>query len=397
MNKKNHMETLGILSLSLLLTSAYSISGCLPEMLNSFSHYTRSEVEFLISVPAMAMVIMVALSPFISKRINERIVVSTGLIVIGVAGCIPCFFPWYPLVFASRIILGIGIGLVNTRAVSLIGERFSGNQKAKLMGIRGSMETLGQAVLTFLAGQLLVFGWNYAFFIYSTSFIVLLYYLAFVSREDKCVSPEDNAVSPKDRLKQTYRGKGCDWTKILPYAFLGGLMVSANCVVSLRIPSMIAEANLGTGSDGATILSISVLAGFLGGFVLGKLVEKLKQFTLPFSSLMAAIGMLLIAFASGMISVTFGTVIIGFFIAICISCCFNSVSENTPKEALNTANSAVLIGCNLGSSATPFFLQIISKWSNEISAGFLVYAVVLVFAGLVYLLSLAKIQHLLYH
>ena len=214
-----------------------------------------------------------------------------------------------------------------------------------------------------------------------------------MSREDKYVSPEDNAVSPKDRLVQTYRVKGRDWTKILPYAFLGGLMVSANCVVSLRIPSAIVEANLGTGSDGATILSISVLAGFLGGFVLGKLVEKLKQFTLPFSSLMAATGMMFIAFASGMISVTFGAVISGFFIAICISCCFNSVSENTPKEALNTANSAVLIGCNLGSSATPFFLQIISKWSNEISTGFLVYAVVLVFAGLVFGMGALKERH----
>lgn len=386
MNRKNRMETAGILSLSLLLTSAYSISACLPDMLNSFNDYARSDIELLISIPAMAMAFMIALSPFIVGKMNKRVLISCGLTVIGVAGCVPAFFPSYPLIFVSRILLGIGIGLINTRAVSLIGERFSGNQKARLMGIRGSMETLGQAGLTFLAGQLLVFGWKYSFLVYSVAFVVLLFYLIFVPIEERKILPEDYSSN----AGQEYRLKRCDYVRIFCYAILGGLMVSANCVISLRIPSLIIEADMGTGADGATILSLSVLAGFLGGFALGKLTEKWKQLTFSVSAVISAVGMLMIFFANGALFTTFGAVISGFFIAICISCCFNNVSDNIPKEALNTANAAVLIGCNLGSSATPFFLRMIDAWKNAITAGFLIYAIVLLSAGLGFFVCIVK-------
>lgn len=385
MKKENYKEMAGILSLSLLLTSAFSISGCLPEMLKIFNGYSRSNVEFLISVPTVAVVIMIALSPMISRTINERLLISSGLILIGIAGVIPFFWPSYSVLLVTRILLGIGLGLINTRAVSLIGERYSGDRKARLIGIRNSMETLGQAALTFLAGQLLFFGWNYAFLIYVSAFAILIIYLMFVPSEEK------KEKEGKDKAEGTaHRMKRADWMKILRYLFLGGLMVSASSVNSLRIPTLIVETNMGMAADGSTILSISVLAGFLGGFAFGGLVEKLKRFALPSFLLMTAAGMLMISFSDRLWMVALGAVISGFFNTTSISYGFNMVSESVPKEALNTVNAAVLIGCNLGSSVTPFFLQAVSKVNDSLSAGFFVYAVLLLLAALYFCAGAAK-------
>ena len=375
--KESYKEIIGILSLSLLLTSAFSISGCLPEMLKEFEGYSRSNMEFLISAPTVSVVFMIALSPVISRMVNDRIIVISGLMLTGIAGSLPCFLTSYSAILAARILLGIGTGLINARAVSLIGERFCGEQRAKLLGVRSSMETLGQATLTFLAGQLLVFGWNYAFLIYASAFVILILYLICVPSEGKDKKERKSGESGQDS-----RMKGKDWTRIAKYLFLGSLMISANSVVSLRIPTLLVETEIGTASDGATILSISVLAGFLGGFAFGGIVEKLKQYALPFSLFMTAAGMLVISLAGSLPSIALGTVITGFFITICVSYVFNGVSESVSKEALNTANAAVLVGCNLGSAVTPFFLQVISKVNDSLAAGFFVYMILLLLTAL---------------
>ena len=180
MKKTNFFEIIGVLSLSLILTSAFSISGSVPSMLEVFEGYSRSNIELLISVPSFFMMTMIALSPFLTKLIPERPMIVTGLLLFGIAGVVPVFVKSFPIIFSSRIFLGIGTGLINGKAVTIIGERFTGELRQKLQGIRCSMETLGQATLTLVAGQLLVFGWNYSFLIYAAAFLVLFLYLTCV-------------------------------------------------------------------------------------------------------------------------------------------------------------------------------------------------------------------------
>ena len=86
MQKRNYMEIIGILALSLILTSALAVSSCLPEMLQAFPNHSRSSVELLMSVPAFSMMLMIASSPVILKFFNERAMITTGLFIYGIAG-----------------------------------------------------------------------------------------------------------------------------------------------------------------------------------------------------------------------------------------------------------------------------------------------------------------------
>lgn len=381
MKKTNHMEIIGVLSLSLLLTSTMSVSGCLPEMLKEFNEHLRSSVELLLSVPAFAMMVMIALSPILSKYINERIMVSMGLFIFGITGIIPTFFSSYEIILVSRILTGVGIGLVNARAVSMIGERFSGNLQQKLQGIRCSMETLGQATLTLVAGQLLYLGWNYSFLIYGIAFIILFLYLTFV--------PTIQSTSANiDRTNDyTYKVSGKEWKFIILSSLLGGLMVSASVMISLRIPSYIVESGIGTAVNGATILSISTFAGFLGGLAFGSLIKKLNIILLPLSMCIAAVGLIAITFAGNLAIMALGASLSSFFITNSMSYMFSSLPEHLPKEVLNTANAIVLVGCNLGSFAAPFILQAVALINADISTGFIAYAVILLIIAIGILLK----------
>lgn len=201
MKKSRTMEIIGILSLSLLLTSAMVISGAVPAMLKFYNGYSRADVEAAVATPAMAITIIIALTPFITKILKERILICAGLIMVGVFGVLPAFIPQYNIMLVSRVALGVGIGLVNTHAVSMIGERFEGNLRARLQGVRVSFESLGQAALTLIAGQLLIFGWKKAFMVYLVAFVVLFLYLVFVPTTEKVQEIEKEKNMPKCQEK----------------------------------------------------------------------------------------------------------------------------------------------------------------------------------------------------
>lgn len=373
MKQNNRMEMVGILSLSTLVTSAMSVSCCLPDMLNEYSGYSRAAVENLMTIPAFAMMIVIALTPMLLKVLNERIMVCIGLLLMGLSGIVPAFFTAYPLVLASRILLGVGIGMINTKAVSMIGERYSGDLRQRLQGIRCSMETLGQAILTFIAGRLLTLGWNYSFFIFVAPFAGLLLYLVFVPAvkpDTACESLSENKSANKANISAR------DWLRILKHALLGGLVVTTLSCNSLRMASYVIERGIGTATDGATILSVSIFAGFLGGLTFGTLIGKLKSALLPVSMTFVSAGLAIIMVSGSFMTIAFGASICGFFTTMIMSCVFNGLSDHLPAETLDTANSAVLVGCNLGSSIAPLVLQLIGVVNPELSAGFMTFAVI---------------------
>lgn len=374
MKKKNYLEIVGVLSISLILTSAMSVSSCLPEMLRTFPTYSRASMELLISVPAFAMMLIIASSPYLSKFLNERVMVITGLLIYSIAGIFPAFTTSYTLILAMRICMGIGIGLVNTRAVSMIGERFTGNLQQRLQGIRCSVETLGQATLTMLAGQLLRFNWHYSFYVYTIGFVILLVYLKFV--------PSQNTVSSyAKREKSSNRITQKEWLIIFQNCLLGAMHISASVVISLRLTSYVIEYGLGTDVNGATILSISTLVGFLGGLAFGTLIKTLRSYMLPFTMSMTAIGMLLIVHSKSLALVSVGASISTFFITNGVSYLFNRLSSRLSKAALYTGNSIVLVGCNMGSFTAPFILRIIQVINPELKFGFFAYAILFFLAA----------------
>ncbi len=371
MKKTNYLQIIGVLSLSLILTSAFSISGSVPSMLEVFEGYTRSQIELLISVPSFFMMTLIALSPMLSRIIPERIMLVSGLLLFGIGGTAPVYIHSYPLIFVSRIVLGIGTGLINGKAVSIIGERFTGELRQKLQGIRCSMETLGQATLTLIAGQLLVFGWNYSFLIYAASFLVLFLYLAFVP----AVSGQEAEEERQNEEDGDAGLNKSDWIFILKHAFLGFLMISTNVSLSLRVPSYVIEKGIGTAMDGSTIMSISIFSGFIGGLLFGTLVKRLKQFLLPLSLGMSGLGLVIVVLAKSYPVFTLGACFCGFFVTNCLSYMFNRIPECLPVKSLGTANAVVLVGCNLGSFTAPFVLQAVGMVNPALSAGFMAYGI----------------------
>lgn len=380
---KEQMKKIALLSLSLILTSAYSVSIVLPSLLQHFSEYTTAQVEMLISAPSFAITVMIVLNAWLSRYMKDRSMIVGGLLLLSVSGMVPVFVQEYPVMFASRIFLGIGIGLINAKAISIFSEYYEGREKAALLGYRGSAEVLGSAVMTLVAGKLVLIRWNLAFWVYALGFVIVLLYLVWVPGS---MEPGQSAGAEKESLEAEADGKRECWKKeVLPiaYAVFEGFVICIYCSNSLRVPMLILEKKLGTESEASIILTLMMLMGIAAGVYFGKLTMWWKEKLPGVGCLMLGAGMLLTAYAGNLPLIGVGISIVGFFYTVLVTYSFHQISERIPQSSINTATSIVLVGCNLGAACSPFVLKWMGRFSEGVSVPFVGYAGMMGVLGIV--------------
>lgn len=118
----------------------------------------------------------VVVAPFIgisADRFGRRAVVVPCLVVFGVAGLAGAVAPNFPVLLATRFVLGIGAaGLINL-AVVILGDHFSGATRSGMIGRNAVALTLGLSVFPTLGGALGDrWGWQAAFAPFGLAFVV---------------------------------------------------------------------------------------------------------------------------------------------------------------------------------------------------------------------------------
>ncbi|RGM53327.1 MFS transporter [Streptococcus vestibularis] len=370
------LEKMSLLGLSLLLISAFSISTALPPMLDYYSPtYNASQIELLVSVPSFSVVAMLLLNPFVDKWLNDRQLIMTGLILLSGAGIFPFFVQLYPLVLLSRLVFGMGIGLINAKAISIISQRYQGKERVQMLGIRGSMELIGGASCSLLVGQLLKIHWTLVFLIYGFGFIILAMYLLFVPPMEQVEKEE------VQKSKQGLNKK--DFAMILGMALLAGFVICINSSISLRVPLFQVDGKTIVSGQSALVLSLEQGIGIAAGLSFASLLAHIKNRLLPMALFCLSICLFGIALANNLLTLILSSVGVGFFYSIILTIIFHRLSECIARNLLNKATAYVLLGCNLGSAVSPYVLKLLALVSSSFSWIFLAYAIVsfLLFLG----------------
>ena len=370
------LEKMSLLGLSLLLISAFSISTALPPMLDYYSPtFSAAQVELLVSVPSFSVVAMLLLNSFIDKWLSDRQLIVTGLLLLSSAGIFPFFVQAYPLVLLSRIAFGMGIGLINAKAISIISQRYQGKERVQMLGIRGSVELIGGASCSLLVGQLLKIHWTLAFLIYGFGFIILAMYLLFV--------PPMEQTEKKEAQKSKQGLDKKDLAMILGMALLAGFVICINSSISLRVPLFQIDGKTIASGQSALVLSLEQGIGIVAGLSFASLIGHIKHRLLPMALFCLSTCLLGISLANNLLILILFSVGVGFFYNIVLTIIFNRLSERVTRNLLNKATAYVLLGCNLGSAVSPYVLKVLALVSPSFSWIFLAYAVVsfLLFLG----------------
>ena len=351
------MEKASILALSLVLTTAFSISSSLPAMFQYYKNYSSSQVELLVSLPSIGIMSLLMFNSVLERFVSERFMIILGLILYSICGLIPFFNQSYNLVFASRFVFGLGLGMMNPRAIAIISERFQGRERVQMLGYRGSAEVVGTALLTLIVGQLLRFNWTTTFWVYAIGFIVLALYLMFVPYEK-------NESDKHKHLKSVRKMTRKQIHLSIFLAFIAGMIVCANVAITLRIPSLVLQAEIGNAETASWILSCMQLVGILAGVSFASLVNALKNRLLTITGIVFGLSQIMIGLSSQIYFLSLSALLSGFAYSISLTAVFHIVSEKIPAYLVNRVTAIVVLGCSSGASVSTFVLSLIGIISS---------------------------------
>ena len=362
---KQFLERASILALSLVLITSFSISSALPAMFDYYQGYPKEQIELLASLPSFGIMIMLLLNGFLEKIFPERLQISLGLLILSLSGTVPFWYQAYPFVFGTRILFGLGVGMINAKAISIISERYQGKTRIQMLGLRGSAEVVGASLITLAVGQLLAFGWTATFLAYSAGFLVLTLYLLFVpyGKEKKEVKKKEKEAS---RLTREMKGL------IFILAIEAAVVVCTNTAITIRIPSLMVERGLGDAQLSSFVLSVMQLIGIVAGVSFSFLISIFKEKLLLWSGITFGLGQIMIALSPSLWVVVAGSTLAGFAYSVALTTVFQLVSERIPAKLLNQATSFAVLGCSFGAFTTPFVLSAIGLLTQN---GMLVFTI----------------------
>lgn len=361
---KKILEKVSILALSLVLTTGFSVSSALPYMFEFYKGMPTSQVELLISLPSVGIMISLFLNGILERYLSERQMIVTGLLVLSLCGTLPFFIQSYAFVFVARLIFGMGVGLINAKAISIISERYQGKERVQTLGYRGSAEVVGTALLTLAAGQFMRFGWTAAFLVYGAGLLVLILFLLFVPY-DKVEHHESKQMSHSKMTKN-------EWSLTIYLALVAAVIVLSNIAVNLRIPSIIAYDLKGEHGTASLLLSAMQLIGIVAGMTFAWLVDVFHRKLLTVIGILFGMTLVGIGLANELVLLSLATVLSGFAYSIALTTVFHTVSEKIPAQHLNQATSIVVLGCSFGAAVTPLVLNLIGIISSQTSILFAV-------------------------
>ena len=362
---KQFLERASILSLSLVLITSFSISSALPAMFDYYQGYPKEQIELLVSLPSFGIMIMLILNGFLERLFPERLQISLGLLILSIGGTAPFWYQDYNFVFAMRILFGLGVGMINAKAISIISERYHGKTRIQMLGLRGSAEVVGASILTLVVGQLLSLGWTVTFLAYSAGFLVLILYLLFVpyGKEKK---------ETKKKEAETTRLTGQMKGLIFLLAVEAAVVVCTNTAITIRIPSLMVERGLGDAQLSSLVLSIMQLIGILAGVSFSFLISLFKERLLLWSGITFGLGQIVIALSPSLGVMVVGSIVAGFAYSVALTTVFQLLSERIPARLLNQATSFAVLGCSFGAFTTPFILGAVGMVTQN---GMLVFTI----------------------
>lgn len=344
MGKEDQLiSKLAILSISLLLMSSPAINGSL-SMIQNYFGLSLFKTEILSTLPSLFALVTILFSSYISEFIGMKWTVIIDLLLVGIGGGLPVVYFDFNIIMFSRIILGIGLGLFNSLAVTYITLLYHGKNRARLLGLRNSFECLGQSILTILSGYFAHINIRYIFSIYFIVAPILLLFFKFVP-------------SNKNVVKSTTVYSKPNHFDISIILFAIFFMINSSSLL-VRFPSMAVKI-LNESPWISTFLALTPIFGIFSGGVFGIVYEKLKHKIIILDLFMLVLINLIFSQMSTHIEIlVLGLVLLGVLISWTIPYIF-MIAELKTNLSSQFRNSLIVAAFNLGVLAAPFCMKFI--------------------------------------
>ena len=301
--KKHKLIKFSFLLASIPLVSAGAITVAISLMAKSFNNHSLSAIETLATIPSLFIIFGTLFSSFIAKKIGYKNTALIGLIICSLVGIIPAFILDYNIIFISRALFGLGIGLLTPSLISLIPILFP-DDVVNMIGISSAVSGVGGMSSSFIVGQLLKINWQASFLTYGLIIPITIIFALF--------TPTDKISNKNDSSEQIEEGFPLPLKYLIIIFNILSLATPAYISVGFKMVSLMNFNGYGSPTDASYILTFMGLGSMIAGFSFGKILKTLKIFTLPLAFTCLCIAMFIISSSKIVLLTIFGGLLSGF-------------------------------------------------------------------------------------
>ena len=353
MQKGNVKTIIGILLTGIISMGAMSISAGLSSIAAAYPGVSIETIQTLITIPAFVVVVVSFISGPIANIISKKVLALIALAIFTVGGCLPLFFSSFAVLYGSRLLVGLGIGLLQPLSQAIIFESFSSDapMRDNLLGWLNCSGSVGNIVMTMVGGILVIASYKNIFLVHLIGVIAFFGVLIFLPQDKP--DHEKKAAASKEKIKLP--GGVFYWLLV---AFI--YMTFLHCF-AVNLSLFVEGEKIGTPAISGLGLSMLTVGGFISGAIYGKMAKVLKKWTLPAGFIISSLGLLAMAAAHSQTLVYVSGLLTGFGMMMVFPQVITNIVTSVSPVAITLCialNGAIV---NIGQTLAPYSVAGVSS------------------------------------
>lgn len=302
--KYSKMLIPSILSVSLLTIMApTAISPALAAIKEAFPDISATQAKLVLTLPTLVMMPIGLFSAKLTARIDKKKLLLTGMVLFLVFGVAGGFVSNFKLLLLMRVFFGLGLGIMTPLSTSLIFDFAPDtNKRSKLLGIQGASNQLGGLIFMSLSGILASISWRYSFLTYAFVIVSIVLTSLFMPSIPPYKARQGAAGNAEEKKMSK---------KIFILAFFALMIFSCYFVINTDLALFMDVEHIGNARECGYALSLMRIPAIVAGILLAWIMRNLKDWTMPFATVIMAAGYWVIAYADSYGILMLGCLIVG--------------------------------------------------------------------------------------
>ncbi len=340
--------------------------------------FGKSDPTFTAQIIVVAAPFGLAIGGFFAgwvvKKLGIRRTMFLGLAAAAVFGTAQVWVPSLRGLLLSRVLLGMSLICTDVALTTLIGARFVGKWRARLMGFRQAIGSVGTVLTMLLSGQLVKhYDWRVPGFMFLLPAIFLLLAVFTFTKPINLLEEKPDEARAQERF---------NILQIWPIYALALVMTICHAMPSFQMPFLLKEMNITDPGMISVVPALSAFIGILTALVFGLIYARIGRMTFVVSSVAMGLGFIGMGLAPAF-GVILGFVVLegigaGMTIPYFATRTLDRITLAQRSRAMGYMMSAVFIGHVLN----PFVLKPIRN-ALGVHGAFMVIGGFLVVAGVV--------------
>ena len=356
--KTGFWVSLSVLSLFMLSQTSFIVNPVLSNLAALYPdvpYYVITMVSTVISLISIPMAYIGGALAGQKVKFKTLTIIAIACVLIG--GLAPYFYDGFYFLFATRIVVGAGLGLSQPFGNALVIALFKGKKQEDMSGYGMIFQNISGVIFNIASGYLAVFNLKYVWLLHLVQVIPLILVVLFLPEPEKQTAEKVQKTSIKVwQLPLGVHIEGFMYSfflLVLMYPYL------------LNTSSVITGEGIGTTALAGTINSAYTVGGLISGFTFAFLFRKLKKFTIPAALLCEGLALAVMAYTKTPIAFIIASAVIGFMKFTQwpnIFLDFNKYLGETNKlEAAGLASGMFFVWLNVGAFFCSFWIGLLAK------------------------------------